>query len=102
MAMDIHGVHFPEDQLADFCRRHGVKKLAVFGSILHDGFSPDSDVDILVEFQHDRTPGMFGFGGMILELSRIIGRRVDLRTPFDLSRYFRPLVLKEARVLHAA
>lgn len=100
--MDIKGVHFPEEQLADFCRRHGVRKLSVFGSILRDDFQPDSDVDILVEFHPGRTPGMFGFGGMILELSRIISRQVDLRTPFDLSRYFRPFILKEARTLHAA
>jgi len=100
--MNIHGVHFPEDQLADFCRRHGVKKLSVFGSILRDDFSPRSDVDMLVEFEPGRTPGIIGFGGMILELSRMIGRPVDLRTPFDLSRHLRAHVLRQARLLHAA
>jgi hypothetical protein len=100
--MEINGVNFPDDQIAEFCRRHGVKKLSVFGSILRDDFRPESDVDILVEFEPGRTPGMIGFGGMILELSAMIGRNVDLRTPFDLSRYFRPAVLKEARTLHAA
>jgi len=100
--MVVHGVRFPEERVADFCRRHGVKRLSLFGSILRDDFLPESDVDVLVEFLPGRTPGMIGFGGMILELSALIGRPVDLRTPFDLSRYLRPLVLKEARTLHAA
>ena len=100
--MLLHGLNFPEPALAEFCRRHGVKRLSLFGSILTDDFSPDSDVDMLVEFEPGQTPGMVGFGGMILELSAMIGRRVDLRTPFDLSRHFRPLVLRQSRTLHAA
>lgn len=100
--MLLHGLTFPEAPLADFCRRHGVARLSLFGSILTDEFRPDSDVDMLVEFEPGRTPGMIGFGGMILELSAMIGRTVDLRTPFDLSRHFRPLVLKQSRTLHAA
>lgn len=100
--MMINGVNFPEAELADFCRRHAVKRLMAFGSILHDGFRPDSDVDMLVEFEFGKTPGMIGFGGMILELSGLIGRNVDLRTPLDLSLYFRAAVLREARTLHAA
>jgi hypothetical protein len=100
--MVINGINFPPGAIADFCRRHGVKKLSVFGSILRDDFRPDSDVDILVEFLPGATPGMFGFGGMILELSEMLGRTVDLRTPFDLSQFMRPSVLREARPLHAA
>ncbi len=100
--MVFNGVQFPQEALADFCRRYGVKRLMLFGSILRDDFGPESDVDMLAEFEPGRTPGMIGFGGMILELSRLIGRRVDLRTPFDLSRYFRAAVLKEAQTLHAA
>ena len=100
--MVINGVNFPEGAIADFCRRHGVKKLSLFGSILGDDFRPDSDVDLLVEFEPGRTPGMIGFGGMILELKAMIGREVDLRTPFDFSPFFRPAVLREARTLHAA
>ena len=100
--MVINGVNFPEGPIAEFCLRHGVKKLSDFGSILGDDFRPESDVDVLVEFEPGRTPGMIGFGGMILELSAIIGREVDLRTPFDLSRFLRPTVLREARTLHAA
>ena len=100
--MVINGINFPEAKLAEFCHRHGVQKLSLFGSILRDDFRPESDVDMLVEFKPGRTPGMFGFGGMILELSEVLGRTVDLRTPFDLSRHIRPFVLREARLVHAA
>jgi predicted nucleotidyltransferase len=100
--MVINGVNFPEGAIAEFCHRHAVGRLSVFGSILHEDFRPDSDVDVLVEFLPGRTPGMFVFGRMILELSAMIGRTVDLRTPFDLSRHLRPFVLHEARLLHAA
>ncbi len=100
--MIINGVQFPPREIADFCAKHGVRRLSVFGSILREDFGPQSDVDMLVEFEPGRTPGMFGFGGMILELSEMIGRRVDLRTPFDLSRHFRPFVMRESRTLHAA
>ena len=100
--MLINGVNFPEKQIADFCARHSVKRLSIFGSILRDDFRPDSDVDILVEFADGKTPGMFGFGAMILELSEMTDRNVDLRTPFDLSRHFRPHILSGARLLHAA
>lgn len=100
--MVLHSITFPEAAIAEFCRRHHVRKLSVFGSILGDEFGPESDIDVLVEFEPGQTPGMFGFGGMILELSEMLGRRVDLRTPFDLSRHFRPQVLRAARTLHAA
>lgn len=100
--MLVHGINFPEDRIADFCRRHDVQRLSLFGSILRDDFRDDSDVDMLVEFMPDKTPGMIGFGGMILELQEMLGRTVDLRTPFDLSRYFRSSVLQSSRLLHAA
>ena len=100
--MDLRGISFPEQDISAFCRRHGVRRLSVFGSILRDDFGPQSDVDVLVEFEPGRTPGMIGFGGMILELSAITGRSVDLRTPADLSEYFRPRILQEAKLLHAA
>ncbi len=100
--MVVNGVHFPEGRLSEFCAKHGVRRLSLYGSILRDDFGPESDVDMLVEFEPERTPGMIGFGGMILELSSIIGRRVDLRTPDDLSRYFRSRVMRQARTLHAA
>ncbi len=100
--MLINGVNFPEAAIADFCRRHHVARLSVYGSILRADFRPDSDIDMLVEFEPERTPGMIGFGGMILELGELLGRRVDLRTPFDLSRHFRDRVRGAARLLHAA
>ena len=100
--MMLHGISFPQEQIAEFCRRHGVRRLSLFGSILREDFRPESDVDILVEFLPGRTPGMFGYGTMILELGEIIGREVDLRTPEDLSRYQRLAIVGGARLLHAA
>jgi predicted nucleotidyltransferase len=105
----INGVSFPEDKIAEFCRRHGVAKLSLFGSILREatpeggyGFRPTSDVDMLVEFLPGRTPGLLALSAMQIELTEMIGREVDLRTPMELSRYFRHEVLREARMLHAA
>jgi predicted nucleotidyltransferase len=94
---------FPVDidsrRLAEFCRRHHVARLSLFGSVLRSDFTPESDVDTLVVFASDRTPGL-EFFGMGDELSRIIGRRVDLNTPAFLSRYFRDEVLAEARPVY--
>ncbi|MBX9736964.1 MAG: nucleotidyltransferase domain-containing protein [Phycisphaerales bacterium] len=100
--MEMHGVMFPEDQIAAFCERHHVRSLRVFGSILRPDFSNASDVDLLVEFEPGQTPGMVGFGEMIIELRAMLRRDVDLRTPADLSRHFLPAVLRVARTLHAA
>ena len=94
-------VPIPGSQLASFCRSQGIKRLAIFGSALRPDFRPDSDVDVLVEFEAHRTPGLLGIAGMELELSRLFGRTVDLRTPEDLSRYFRQAVLDEAQVQYA-
>ena len=91
-------VSIPKDRLAAFCEGHGIKRLSIFGSALRSDFGPDSDIDVLVEFEPDRTPGLFGFAGMELELTRMLGRKVDLRTPEDLSRYFRQEVLAEAQI----
>jgi len=87
----------PEDKIADFCRRHHIRKLAVFGSALRDDFRPDSDIDVLVEFEPGHVPGL-AFFGMETELSSIMRRKVELHTPNFLSRYFRERVLKEAEV----
>jgi len=87
----------PKDKIADFCRRHHIQRLAIFGSALRDDFSPDSDVDILVNFQKGREPG-FAFFDMQDELTELLGRKVDLHTPGFLSRYFRDKVLQEAEV----
>ncbi len=90
----------PKDKITDFCRRHHIRKLAVFGSALRGDFAPDSDVDVLVEFQKGQEPG-FAFFDMEAELSELIGRKVDLHTPGFLSRYFRDKVLREAEVQYA-
>ena len=87
------------ERIAAFCREHGVRRLAVFGSALRDDRRPDSDIDVLVEFESDRTPGLLGIARLERELSPAFGgRRVDLRTPEDLSRYFRQSVIKGAEV----
>ncbi|MCI0548749.1 MAG: nucleotidyltransferase family protein [Candidatus Rokubacteria bacterium] len=92
-------IELPRERIADFCRRHHIRWLALFGSVLRDDFQPESDVDVLVEFQTGRTPG-FAFVAMQDELSEILGRRVDLRTPNSLSKYFRDEVLAEAERLY--
>ncbi|MXW23623.1 MAG: nucleotidyltransferase [Chloroflexi bacterium] len=92
-------VSVSRDALADFCTEHGIRRLAVYGSALRDDFGPDSDIDLLVQFEPDRTPGLFAVAALELELSRFFaGRKVDLRTPEDLSRYFRQDVLDTAEV----
>jgi uncharacterized protein len=88
-------------QIAEFCRRHHVRKFMLFGSILRGDFRADSDVDVLVEFEPDHTPGL-AFFKMQEELSSLLGRNVDLNTPRCLSRHFRDDVLREAQVLYAA
>lgn len=85
-------------ELETFCRRHGIQKLAFFGSVLRDDFTPESDIDVLVEFAPDRIPGL-SFFRIQRELSEILGRKVDLQTPNFLSPYFRDRILAEAEVL---
>ncbi len=89
------------EAVATFCRRHRVRRLALFGSVLRDDFTPKSDVDVLVEFETGHVPGL-AFFSMEAELSALIGRRVDLSTPGFLSRYFRDQVLDEAEDLYVA
>ena len=86
--------------MAAFCRKHHIKRLAFFGSVLREDFRPDSDIDVLVEFEPGHIPG-FAFFTMEMELSKILGRRVDLRTAGDLSRYFRQDVLRMAEVQYS-
>ena len=89
----------PREQIAEFCRRHHIRKLSLFGSVLRDDFRPDSDVDVLVEFEPEHIPRLIRFAGMELELSQLLGgRKVDLNTPQFLSPYFRDEVLEEAEV----
>ena len=88
--------------LTAFCQEHGIRRLAVFGSALRDDFGPDSDIDLLVEFEPDRIPGLLGVASMELTLSELFaGRKVDLRTAEDLSPYFRQEVLDKAEVQYA-
>ncbi len=88
-----------KEEISAFCRQHHIRRLALFGSVLRADFRPDSDVDVLVEFEPGSVPGLFGIARMERELSGLLGgRKVDLRTPGDLSRYFRQSVLEEAEV----
>jgi hypothetical protein len=89
------------ERVAEFCRRHHIRRLALFGSVLREDFRQDSDVDVLVEFDPGHIPGL-AFFSMQEELSRILGRNVDLNTPQCLSPYFRDQVLAEAEVHYAA
>lgn len=89
------------ERIADFCRRNHITRLSFFGSVLREDFGPDSDVDVLVEFEKEHVPGLTFFS-MEAELSQLIGRKVDLNTPQFLSRYFREEVLAEAEVQYVA
>ena len=91
-------IEIPKDKIAEFCKRNHVLKLLLFGSVLSNEFRPDSDVDILVEFEVGSRVGLIRMAGMEIELSKILGRKADLRTPADLSRYFRDDVLKSAEI----
>jgi hypothetical protein len=96
-------VPLPVEALAAFCRRNHVRKLSLFGSVLREDFGPDSDLDLLIEFEPDHVPGFFRLAALERELSALLGnRKVDLRTPEDLSRYFRQEVLASAHVVYAA
>lgn len=88
-------------ELEKFCRRNYIIKMSLFGSALYDKLNPDSDIDILVEFNKNHIPGLLDIAGMEIELAKILNRKVDLRTPAELSRYFRDDVLEKARVEYA-
>ena len=94
-------VTFPKDTINDFCRRHHIQRLALFGSVLREDFRADSDVDVLVEFEPGRVPGL-AFFAIEDELSQILGRKVDLNTPQFLSPYFRVEALAEAEEQYVA
>ena len=87
--------------IAAFCQRHHIRKLALFGSVLREDFRPENDVDVLVEFEPGTRAGLIRLAGMELELSALLQRKVDLRTPAELSRYFRDDVLAQAQVQYA-
>ena len=95
-------IPLPMDRIAEFCQRNGIRRLALFGSVLRDDFTPQSDVDVLVEFEPGRRVGYFTLQDLEDGLAELIGRRVDLNTPASLSTYFRDEVLREARSLYVA
>ena len=95
-------VELPRDKIADFCKRNHIRKLSLFGSALRGELGKDSDIDILVEFRPGEAPGLFDLARMERELSTLVGgRKVDLRTPEELSRYFRDEVISSASVEYA-
>ncbi len=92
----------PEEAIAEFCRKNRIRRLALFGSVLRDDFTPESDVDMLVEFEIGARVGLFDLAGMEIELGEMLERKVDLNTPGFLSKYFRDEVLREATALYVA
>jgi uncharacterized protein len=92
-------IAIPYDKIAEYCKKNHIRKLSLFGSVLRDDFTENSDVDVLVEFEEGKTPG-FRFFVMDEELSEILGRKVDLNTPGSLSKYFRDEVISEARPVY--
>jgi len=98
---EIMNINIPSEKIEKFCKKHHIQKLSLFGSALRDDFTPESDLDILVEFDPAHIPGLIRLAGMEIELTEIIGRKVDMRTAQDLSRYFREDVLNSAKVQYA-
>ena len=94
-------IFIDQPTIAEFCRRHQIRRLALFGSVLRDDFGPESDVDVLVEFEEGCEPGL-AFFSMERELAQLLGRNVDLNTPQFLSRYFRDQVMAQAENQYVA
>ena len=95
-------LNIDEATLANYCKKHQMRRLALFGSQLKGTAGPDSDIDLLVEFDEEHMPGLMGIAEMEIELTDLLGRKVDLRTAADLSRYFRDEVIQIAQVQYAA
>ena len=95
-------INIPKDSIAEFCMRNRVRRLSLFGSVLRKDFGPDSDVDILVEFEPGTRIGLIRLSGLEIELGNIVGRKVDLNTPGFLSKYYRNQILTEADVQYDA
>lgn len=94
-------IELPKEKLAIFCRTYHIRKLSLFGSVLRSDFRQESDIDFLVEFAPDHVPGLLKLAEMERELSELLGRKADLRTPQELSRYFRQEVVDAAEVQYA-
>lgn len=96
-------VHVPRKEIREFCSRNHIARLSLFGSVLTSNFGPESDIDVLVEFEPGRSPGFLRLAALEAELSDLFGgQKVDLRTPQELSRYFRDEVIASAEVQYAA
>ncbi|MFH1434216.1 MAG: nucleotidyltransferase domain-containing protein [Pseudomonadota bacterium] len=90
------------ERVEEFCKNHHIRRLSFFGSILTNAFGPESDVDVLVEFERNHVPGFVRLAGMERELSLVMGgRKVDMRTKEDLSQYFRDDVIRQSEVIYA-
>jgi len=100
--MNDKRIKLPNGRIAEFCKRHRIRRLSLFGSVLRGDFGPDSDIDVLVEFEFDTRVGLISLAGLELELGEIIGRKVDLNTPGFLSKYYRDRIIKEAVVQYDA
>ena len=95
-------ISIPKDKISVFCKQNQVRRLSFFGSVLREDFGPDSDVDILVEFEPGTRMGLIRLSGLEIELGKIIGRKVDLNTPGFLNKYYRNKILTEADVQYDA
>ena len=100
--MTLHGIEIPQEQIAAFCRENGVRRLALFGSILREDFRPDSDIDVLVEFQPGVRVGYLTMARMARDFPDVMGRAVDMRTPAELHPAFRDEVIKGALTEYVA
>jgi predicted nucleotidyltransferase len=95
-------IRLPKNRIAEFCKRNQIRRLSLFGSVLREDFGPESDIDILVEFEPGTRVGLIRLSGLEMELGTIVGRKVDLNTPGFLSKYFRKQILAEADVQYDA
>ena len=93
-------LHIDKERISHFCQEHGIRTLALFGSALRDDFGAESDVDLLVEFEPGHAVGLLRMAGLELELTDLLGRKADLRTPAELSRYFREEVVQTREALY--
>src|SRR5258706_4935908 len=100
MDTQISNIGIPYQQIQSFCERNHIRKLALFGSVLRSDFRTDSDVDMLVEYEPETHVGLFGMAGHEIQLSQMLRRKVDLRTPQDLSRFFRQQVADHAVTIY--
>jgi uncharacterized protein len=100
--MNKVNLYIPRERIAEFCKANLIRRLALFGSVLREDSNPSSDVDVLVEFDADARVGMLRLSALEIELSEILGRKVDLNTPGFLSKYYRERILSEAAVQYDA